>query len=167
MLRKKPCRGSDEMQVATLVRSGNEDSRHGFLLALCAACALLAGAAGAAGATLDLDASEAPRGIERAHLVLPVKPGALTLLYPQWLPGEHAPDGPIGSLSALKFVANGKTLQWRRDSTNMYAFHLKIPAGATALEVTLEVLAVRDATNQNADRTSTHPPALLQSRLKR
>jgi predicted metalloprotease with PDZ domain len=161
MLRKKPCRGSDEMQVATLVRSGNEDSRHGFLLALCAACALLAGAAGAAGATLDLDASEAPRGIERAHLVLPVKPGALTLLYPQWLPGEHAPDGPIGSLSALKFVANGKTLQWRRDSTNMYAFHLKIPAGATALEVTLEVLAVRDATNQNADRTSTDALAII------
>src|SRR5271166_4236657 len=154
MLRKKSCRGSDEMHSATLVRSRNEDSRHGYLSALCVACALLAnaavanaaGAAGAAGATLDLDASEAPRGIERAHLVLPV---------------EHGPDGPIGSLSTLKFVANGQTLQWRRDSTNMYAFHLKIPAGATALDVTLEVLAVRDATNQNADRTSTDALAII------
>ncbi len=112
-------------------------------------------------ATLDVDATEAPRGIERAHLVLPVKPGALTLLYPKWLPGEHSPDGPVGSLSALKFIANGQTLEWHRDPDNMYAFHLKIPAGATSLDVALEVLAVRDATDQNADRTSTESLAII------
>lgn len=134
-----------------------------LLQALGLGTALLAGAAvaGTTAATLDLDASEAPRGIERAHLVLPVKPGALTLLYPEWLPGEHAPDGPIGSLSGIKFSVGGHALQWRRDSQNMYAFHLRIPAGATALDVSLEVLAVRDATNPNADRTSTESLAII------
>jgi len=125
------------------------------------ACLILAGAAATPTATLEVDASEAPRGIERAHLVLPVKPGPLTLLYPKWLPGEHSPDGPIGSLSGLKFVAKGQTLKWRRDPDNMYAFHLTIPGGVTALDVTLEVLSVRDATNQNADRTTTESLAII------
>jgi len=31
---------------------------------------------------------------------LTVTPGALTLVYPKWLPGEHAPDGPITDPSA-------------------------------------------------------------------
>ncbi len=80
-------------------------------------------------AVVEVDAREAPRGIERVHLVLPVKPGKLTLLYPKWLPGEHSPDGPIGGLSGLKFTANGRTLVWNRDADNMFAFHLTVPAG--------------------------------------
>jgi len=111
--------------------------------------------------TLDVDASDAPRGIERAHLVMPVKPGALTLLYPKWLPGEHSADGPVGSLSGLKFVANGQTLQWHRDPENMFAFHLEIPPGASSLDVALEVLAVRDAALPNAARMSTESLAII------
>ncbi len=128
-----------------------------------AACLLVAAAAANAAppASIDVDASEASRGIERAHLVLPVQAGALTLLYPQWLPGEHAPDGPIGGLSGLKFEANGRTLAWHRDPDNMYAFHLTIPAGARSLDVTLEVLAVRDAMPPNDLRTSTESLAII------
>src|SRR6202044_3417874 len=59
-------------------------------------------ARGAPAASVEVDARDAPRGIERVHLVLPVKPGKLTLLYPKWLPGDHSPDGPIGGLSGLK-----------------------------------------------------------------
>ncbi|MGA2776716.1 MAG: PDZ domain-containing protein [Steroidobacteraceae bacterium] len=151
------------MDPRSLVQAASRFSRCGILSALCFAWTPLAHAAASANvaATLEVDASEAPRGIERAHLVLPVKPGALTLLYPEWLPGEHAPDGPIGSLSGLKFLANGRALQWRRDSQNMYAFHLKVPAGVRSLDVMLEVLSVRDATNQNADRTSTEALAII------
>jgi predicted metalloprotease with PDZ domain len=111
--------------------------------------------------TLDVDASDAPRGIERAHLVMPVKPGALTLLYPKWLPGEHSADGPVGSLSGLKFVANGQTLQWHRDPENMFAFHLEIPPGASSLDVALEVLSVHDAALPNAARMSTESLAII------
>jgi predicted metalloprotease with PDZ domain len=121
-----------------------------------------AGAARAAGTvTLEVDAREAPRGIERAHLALPVQPGALTLLYPKWLPGEHSPDGPVVSLAGLRFSANGHALAWQRDADNMYAFHLQIPAGVSALEVDFEVLAVRGAANGNADRTATEALAII------
>ena len=112
-------------------------------------------------ATVDVDAREAPRGIERVHLVLPVKPGKLTLLYPKWLPGEHAPNGPIAGLSGLKFSANGRAIAWQRDADNMFAFHLTVPAGVGALDAVFEVDAVPDADNNNAQRTSTESLAIV------
>src|ERR1700730_15556423 len=72
-------------------------------LAFSTGIAAHAASARPAAASVEVDAREAPRGIERVHLVLPVKPGKLTLLYPKWLPGEHAPNCPIGGLSGLKF----------------------------------------------------------------
>src|SRR5882762_8244113 len=90
-------------------------------------------------ASVEVDARDATRGIERVHLVLPVKPGKLTLLYPKWLPGEHSPDGPIGGLSGLKFSSNGQAIVWQRDADNMYAFHLMIPSGTRSLDVVFEV----------------------------
>src|SRR6187455_1201797 len=49
---------------------------------------------------LDVDASDVTRGIFRVRERIPVaQAGALTLLYPQWLPGKHAPRGAINLLS--------------------------------------------------------------------
>jgi predicted metalloprotease with PDZ domain len=112
-------------------------------------------------ATLDVDARDAPRGIERVHLTLPVRPGDLTLLFPEWLPGEHSPDGPINGLSDLKFSANGTTLAWRRDPVNMYAFHLSVPSGASTLEVMFAIDAVAHAGEKNAQRTVTENMGVL------
>jgi hypothetical protein len=36
---------------------------------------------------LEVDASHAPQKILRSHLQIPVQPGALTLYYPEWIPG--------------------------------------------------------------------------------
>src|ERR1700692_408762 len=130
--------------------------------ALSTAAAFAAGtAASAPMATVNVGAREAPRGIERVHLVLPVKPGKLTLLYPKWLPGEHAPDGPIGGLSGLKFSGNGRAIAWQRDADNMYAFHLTIPSGTSSLDVVFEVDAVAGATDNNASRTSTDSLSII------
>jgi hypothetical protein len=90
---------------------------------------------------LTVDATDAPRKLFRAQEVIPVSPGPLTLYYPKWLPGEHGPTGPIINLSGLKFTASGKTLPWRRDPADMYAFHIDVPQGATAVEASLEFLA--------------------------
>jgi predicted metalloprotease with PDZ domain len=91
--------------------------------------------------TVRADLTEAPRGLIRATLSIPAKPGPLTLVYPQWIPGEHRPSGPIVDLAGLKFTAGGKAVSWRRDLVDMYAIHLDVPAGADALDVTLEYLA--------------------------
>ena len=123
--------------------------------------AAIAAAAQAAPATVEVDARDAPRGIERVHLTLPVKPGRLTLLYPEWLPGEHAPRGPIGGLSGLRFTGNSHAIAWQRDAVNMFAFHLVVPAGVTSLDVQFEVDAVADAGYNNATRTATDALAIV------
>ena len=45
---------------------------------------------------LDIDATDITRGAYRVTQTIPVAPGTkrLTLLMPQWLPGNHAPTGP-------------------------------------------------------------------------
>jgi predicted metalloprotease with PDZ domain len=138
-------------------------SRYGLLGAVLASSMLIAvqTASGAPAASVEVDAREAPRGIERVHLVLPVKPGKLTLLYPKWLPGDHSPDGPIGGLSGLKFSSHGQPIVWRRDADNMYAFHLNIPAGTDSLDVVFEVDAVAGATDNNALRLSTESLSII------
>ena len=66
----------------------------------------------------------------------------MTLVYPKWLPGEHAPTGPITDLVGLPFSRRrGSPINWQRDPVDMYAFHLDVPAGATVIDVTLEFLS--------------------------
>ncbi|HJY85504.1 MAG TPA: hypothetical protein VKE24_01590 [Candidatus Acidoferrales bacterium] len=90
---------------------------------------------------IAVDLREAPRRIFHALLVIPATPGPLTLVYPQWIPGEHAPGGPLADLAGLKFSAAGKPRAWRRDNVDIYAFHLEVPAGADSVKVTLDFLS--------------------------
>ena len=87
---------------------------------------------------IRVDATDAPRKLLHAHLRIPAKAGALTLYYPEWIPGEHGPTGPIVNLTGLKFTANNNTLRWTRDGVNMYAFHVDVPTGATSVDVDLD-----------------------------
>jgi len=87
---------------------------------------------------IAVDASQAQQKLFHATLAIPVKAGPLTLLYPQWIPGEHGPSGPITELTGLKFTAGGKPVEWRRDDVNMYAIHVVVPAGASELQVALD-----------------------------
>ena len=92
---------------------------------------------------LQVDASDTQQGIFRVRETVPVKPGALTLLYPQWIPGNHSPTGPIAMLAGLRITANGEPLKWRRDEYNVYAFHLEVPEGVASLDVQFQYLSPR------------------------
>ncbi|HEV7137551.1 MAG TPA: PDZ domain-containing protein [Steroidobacteraceae bacterium] len=91
-------------------------------------------------AQVQVDARDAPRGILKVHLVLPVRPGPLTLVYPKWIPGDHGPVGPITDLAGPRLSARGVPVLWRRDDVDMYAFHLRVPPGVRLLEADFEVL---------------------------
>jgi predicted metalloprotease with PDZ domain len=90
---------------------------------------------------LHVDLRDAPRRLLHAQLEIPVSAGPLTLEYPQWIPGDHRPTGPIDNLAGLLFRANGQDLPWRRDSVDMYGIHLDIPQGVSRLKVSLDLLA--------------------------
>ncbi|MGI8771442.1 MAG: M61 family metallopeptidase [Acidobacteriaceae bacterium] len=83
---------------------------------------------------LDVDASHIPRKIISARERIPASPGPLTLVYPQWIPGNHGPTGPITDLVNMHFLANGQPLPWQRDGVDMYAFHVTVPEGAAEIE---------------------------------
>ena len=91
--------------------------------------------------TIALDARETPRKLLHARETLSVTPGALTLVYPKWLPGEHSPDGAIDDLVGLTFAAGGKTIPWRRDPVDLFAFHVDVPQGVQTLDVSLDFLS--------------------------
>jgi predicted metalloprotease with PDZ domain len=112
-------------------------------------------------ASVEVDARDIGRGLQHVHLVLPVKAGKLTLIYPKWLPGEHGPTGPIGGLTGLKFSSGGKTIPWVRDGVEMYAFHLTIPANISTLDATFEIASVLGTSNSNAVRTATDALAII------
>ena len=83
--------------------------------------------------TLDVDATDAPLKILHATATMPARPGAMTLFYPKWIPGEHMPSGPIANLTGLHLFADGRELEWRRDLVEMHAFTVTVPTGARTL----------------------------------
>ncbi|HTV14705.1 MAG TPA: hypothetical protein VME68_08315 [Acidobacteriaceae bacterium] len=85
--------------------------------------------------TLKVDLSNTKDRIASIHEAIPVRTGKLTLLYPEWIPGDHSPTGPIDEFSDLVITANGQRIPWERDRVNMYAFHIDVPAGVTSLDV--------------------------------
>lgn len=101
---------------------------------------------------LHVDASDTAQGIFRVQETIPVTAGALTLLYPQWIPGDHSPTGPIDMLAGLKLSADGKPVAWKRDKYNVYAFHLDVPAGVSSLDVQFQYLSPRRGGFEITDR---------------
>jgi predicted metalloprotease with PDZ domain len=89
---------------------------------------------------LTVDATQAPEKILRTRMVMPVKPGPLTLYYPKWIPGEHEPAGPVSNVAGLRFSANGQTLPWRRDLLDAFTFHVDVPSGVERLEVAFDFI---------------------------
>jgi predicted metalloprotease with PDZ domain len=127
---------------------------------------------------LDVDASDVTRGIFRVRERVPVaQAGPLTLLYPQWLPGKHAPRGAINLLSGIEISAGGKSLEWRRDPVNVYAFHVDVPAGTRALDLTFQfvsptqtnqgrIVATREMLNLQWEAVLLYPAGYYSSRIR-
>jgi len=107
---------------------------------------------------LEVDARDHDQGIFRVTQTIPVaKAGPLTLLYPEWLPGNHAPRGEIEKLTGLKFTAGGQTLAWVRDNVDVFAFHLTVPEDVSEITATFQFVS---ATMENQGRIVMAPSML-------
>lgn len=92
--------------------------------------------------TLAVDATDVTRGIFRVSETLPVAgPGPLTLLYPEWLPGNHSPRGQIDKVAGLTITAGGRPLPWLRDPVNVFAYHVDVPAGVSSLDIRFQFVS--------------------------
>lgn len=92
--------------------------------------------------SLLVDATDLERGIVNVRERVPVSgPGPLTLLYPEWLPGNHGPSGPLDKLGGLTISAAGAPLAWSRDPVDVFAFHVDVPAGVSAIDLSFQFLS--------------------------
>jgi predicted metalloprotease with PDZ domain len=94
---------------------------------------------------IHVDATDTERAIFRVEQTIPVaQAGPMVLLYPEWLPGNHAPRGPIRHLAGLTIEANGQRIDWTRDPIDVYAFHIDVPEGATELRLRFQFLSATE-----------------------
>ena len=89
---------------------------------------------------IEVDATNLTQRIFRVKQTIPVQAGALTLLYPMWVPGGHSPKNAIDKIAGITFKANGQKLDWKRDTLDVAAFHIDVPAGVTAITAEFDYL---------------------------
>ncbi len=110
---------------------------------------------------IRVDATAATRRLVKAEMHFPVTAGALSLMYPKWIPGEHGPTGPIVDLAGLKISGNGKPISWRRDDVEMYEFHVDVPAGVSTLNVHVEYILPPDSGGFSSGSSTSSQLAVL------
>ena len=107
---------------------------------------------------LEVDATDTTQRIYRVKETIPVaQAGPMTLLMPQWLPGNHAPRGQIEKLAGLTITANGQPIEWVRDPLDVYAFTIDVPQGASEIVASFQFLS---ATQPNQGRVVITPKML-------
>ncbi|MBS0297937.1 MAG: M61 family metallopeptidase [Proteobacteria bacterium] len=90
---------------------------------------------------LSVDATDLDHRMYSVHESIPVQAsGPMTLLYPRWRPGNHGPSNPLAELGGLIIRANGQRVEWVRDTVDVNAFHIDVPAGAKTLELDFQWL---------------------------
>ena len=111
------------------------------ILATMALC-LAAHAASVASPVMKLvvDETQAARKLAFVHEEIQVRPGALSLAYPKWIPGEHGPTGPIQQLAVLQIHSGNAVLPWTRDPDDIYTIHVNIPSGTDRISIDFDTL---------------------------
>ena len=90
-----------------------------------------------AGISLDVDAREISRSLLHARLEIPAKPGEFVLWYPKWIPGVHAPAGPVQNLAGIRFEGALEQLPARAVAGLLdVAFHLPLLAFVVVHSIT-------------------------------
>lgn len=90
---------------------------------------------------LDVDATDIDRRLVQVRQTIPVSgPGPLVLFYPQWIPGQHGPVGPVANVGGLTFTANGQRLEWVRNTVQPWAYQIEVPAGVSEVDVAFQWL---------------------------
>jgi predicted metalloprotease with PDZ domain len=126
---------------------------------------------------LEVDVTDLAQGIWQVRQTIPVAAaGRMTLLFPQWIPGNHAPRGELDKLAGLTFRAGGQVIPWTRDPVDIYAFHLDVPAGTAEIEARFQyltptssdqgrILVTREMLNLQFEDVSLYPAGYFTRRI--
>lgn len=99
---------------------------------------------------VEVDAREISRSLLHARMEIPAVPGELVLWYPKWIPGVHAPGGPVQNLAGLRFeTPKGEAVSWVRDEEEPFRFHVRVPAGVDRVVARLDYICNQPSTNSS------------------
>src|SRR5579862_1131297 len=93
---------------------------------------------------LAVDTSNIEQGIYAVHETIPVAKNArMTLLYPEWRPGNHSPTGRnrLARVAGLVITADGKPVAWTRDPVNVFAYHVPLSSSVSSIDLDFQYLA--------------------------
>lgn len=99
---------------------------------------------------LDVDATEISRSLLHARIEMPATAGEFVVWYPKWIPGVHAPAGPVQNMAGLRFeTAKGEALTWRRDDEELNRFIVTVPAGVERVIAKLDYICNQPSVNSS------------------
>jgi hypothetical protein len=80
-----------------------------FVCWLTGSCVLLTTARAAESVPrIEVDARDLPRRLLHTSPWIACEPGPLTLWYPKWIPGTHAPCGPVDTVGGLRLTTDDR-----------------------------------------------------------
>ncbi len=119
-------------------------------LLLAALCASIVAAQAAPPLAVEVDATEISRALLHAKIEIPAAPGELAVWYPKWIPGVHAPAGPVQNIAGLRFeTTKGEVLVWKRDDEELNRFLVTVPAGADRVIAKLDYICNQPSANSS------------------
>ena len=90
---------------------------------------------------IEVDARDLPRRLLHTRIHVPCQPGKLGLWYPKWIPGTHAPSGPIQDVAGLRLeTTDGKVVPWRRNDSEVFKVECDVPEGVHEIVARLDVI---------------------------
>jgi predicted metalloprotease with PDZ domain len=97
--------------------------------------------AGEATLQIEVDARDLPRRLLHTTVEIPCKPGPLVFWYPKWIPGTHAPCGPVETIGGLRLeTGEGRAIPWQRDQEELYRMSCTVPQGTRGIRVYLDMI---------------------------
>jgi predicted metalloprotease with PDZ domain len=95
---------------------------------------------------LHVDATDTIHSLFSVSEIIPIQSsGEMVLLYPEWETTSHSPTASAIELAGLRTQVDRHEIEWRRDTIDVHAFHLTVPAGARALTLNFEYLPSRSS----------------------
>ena len=120
------------------------------LLRALAAALLATRAFAAPNLVIDVDAREMSRALLHSSVEFPATAGEFVVWYPKWIPGIHAPGGPVANLAGLRFeTVKGEAVVWRRDDDEPARFHLTVPAGVDRVVAKIDYICNQPNANSS------------------
>ena len=101
--------------------------------------------------TVSVDTERHKQGILSVRQTLPITPasiaqnGDMVILFPNWLPGNHAPRGEMDKVANLVITIDGDIIPWRRDPLEVHAIRFTPPNGAKGVILEFDFLSATDS----------------------